>query len=402
MSGALILLLACLLGQAFFAASEMALITASRAGLQARANDGHRGARTALDLLGAEERLFSTLLVGANLAGISATTLATGLLLGWGVDSEWVVTLLFLPVVLVLGEALPKTLASAHADALAPVVARPIQVAQLALRPFLGLMSGWSRLLRSALGTQDARIGREDLVDLIEDAPLRDIMPAERRIIQRVLEMPGTTVADCMTALVEVAAVPENATVTEAADAVLRCGHSRLPVYRDRVDHIVGVVHHRALLRGEDDAPVSDVMVAPVFVPETKRVDELMRAMLRTQDRFAVVVDEFGGSIGVVTLEDLVEEIVGSIQDERDSEPQIRKIGEREWRVPGKVRIEELETATGLDLPEGDYSTVAGLVLSRTGRIPAPGEVVRLGQLQLTVEAATDRAVVLVRVSRTG
>jgi CBS domain containing-hemolysin-like protein len=399
---ALPLVVVCLLLQAFFSGAEMALVTASRAGLQARAEAGHRGAATALDLLATEERMLATTLIGTNLSSISATTLATGLLLSAGINSEVVIALLFVPAVLVLGEALPKTLAATHSDTVAPLVARPIQVAGVLLRPILFLMSAWAGLLRRSLGSQDARIGREDLVGLIEDTPLRDIMPAERRIIQRVLEMPGTTVADCMTALVEVAAVPDTATVSEAAEAVLRTGHSRLPVYRDRVDHVVGVVHHRALLRPPDDALVTSVMVPPTFVPETKRVDELMRAMLHAQDRFAVVVDEFGGTIGVVTLEDVVEEIVGSIQDERDSEPQIRKLGEREWRVPGNVRIEEIETATGVDLPEGDYSTVAGLVLARTGRIPAAGEVVRLGPLQLTVEAATDRAVVSVRVTRSG
>ncbi len=394
------LVVACLVTQAFFAASETALVTANRASLKTRADGGDKGATAALELLHREDRLLGTTLVGANLSMISATTLAAGLLIRAGVSSEIVVTALFVPVVLVFGETLPKTLASHHADALAPILARPLILLQLLFGPALFVIGAWSRVLHRLLGVQDARIARQDLVEMIDDAALRDIHPAERRIIQRVLDMPGTTVSDCMTALVEVAAVSESASLTEAADVVLRSGHSRIPVYRDRVDNIVGVLHHRALLSTSGEGRVADVMVLPLFVPETKGVDELMRKMLHDQDRFAVVVDEYGGSIGVVTLEDLVEEIVGSIQDERDSEPQVRRLGDTEWRVPGKVRIEELEAATGVALPEGEYSTVAGLILSKTGRIPIQGESVRVGSLNLVVEAATDRAVVAVRVTK--
>ncbi len=388
--------------QAAFASAEMGLVTASRARLASLAEEGDRRAVAALELLSKEEQMLGTCLIGTNTSVVSATTLTSMLLANFGITAEWAVTVAFVPLALVLGEMLPKTVATWHADRVALVVARPMRLAVTALGPVLLLLNFWGRTLRRLVGAQEASIARQDIVELIEDSPLGDIHPAERRIIRRVLDMSHTTVADCMTALVEVAALPEAATPSEAADLVVRVGHSRIPIYRDRVDHIVGVVHHRALLGLDVDAPphVGTLMSPVVFVPETKRVDELLKEMLKSEERFAVVVDEYGGSIGVVTLEDLLEEIVGNIQDERDSEPTVRRLGEREWRVPGKVRIADLESAIGIELPDGDFSTVAGLFLTRTGRIPAAGEVIRLPGWTLTVEQATDRAVLAVRIVR--
>ena len=240
---------------------------------------------------------------------------------------------------------------------------------------------------------------REDIVQLL-DGEAGPIDPEDRALIQRLLAMNETTVGECMTPLVDVKAIEDTASVADGVQMVLREGYSRLPVYHDRVDNVVGRIEHRDLLFSDPEADqISPMVRAVTFVPESKRVDELLREMRGSGDPFAVVVDEYGGSVGVVTMEDLLEEVIGEIEDERDlRSPGIRRLGEREWRVPARTEIDELREELGRDLPEGDYETVAGLLLKVCGRIPEPGDVVRVARLKFVVEKASDRAILLVRV----
>lgn len=392
------LIACCLLAQGFFSGSEMALVSADRTRLQARADDGDSGAALALTLLQQEERLLGTCLIGTNIALVTGSTITIHLLLAHHAPEEWIATLLFVPLALTFGEALPKTVYAHHADALAPVLARPLRVLQWAFTPLLVVVSTWSRLLKR--GSAERPIRREDIVELL-DEKTGTIDAEDRRLIQRVFAMTELTVERCMTPLVDVYALAENATVAEAIDVVLSRGHSRLPVYRDRVDNIVGVVNHRDLLYGPEDHESIAGIVQPVrFVPDSKRADELLREMRRDNDHFAVVVDEYGGSVGLVTIEDMLEEIIGDIADERDKAvPAIRRLGEREWRVPARAEIEELEDAIGRKLPDGDYETVAGLILAATGRIPEAGEVIRVGRFTFHIEVASERAIRTVRLT---
>jgi CBS domain containing-hemolysin-like protein len=166
------------------------------------------------------------------------------------------------------------------------------------------------------------------------------------------------------------------------------------------VDNIVGRISHRDLLFAPAGTESVHELVRPVrFVPESKRVDDLLREMRDHGDPFAVVVDEYGGSVGIVTLEDLLEEVIGDIEDERDLRlPSIRRLGEREWRVPARTEIDELEEAVGRTIPDGDYETVGGLLMAVTGRIPEIGEAIRVGRMTFHVEVASERAIQLVRV----
>jgi CBS domain containing-hemolysin-like protein len=393
----------CLLAQGFFSGSEMALVSSNRALLKAQASEGSTGAALALDMLeGREERLLATCLIGTNVCLIAGTTLTGVLLVRNGHAEEWLVTLLYVPLSLVFGEALPKTVYRHFSDALAPVLARPIRAAQAVLSPALWVVSGWNELLKRLLRSEERSIRREDIVQLLDDKHGR-IHPEERAMIQRLLAMNEVTAEDRMTPLVDVHAVPVTATVDETIEIVLREGHSRIPVYRERIDNIVGRVEHRELLFAPPDATsVEQLMLAVRFVPDSKRGDELLREMREDGDPFAVVVDEYGGSVGIVTMEDLLEQVIGDIEDERDLHvPGIRKLSEREWRVPARTEIAELEEAIGRQIPTGDYETVAGLLLAVTGRIPETGAVIRVGRLTFHVESATERAVLTVRVVAT-
>ncbi len=390
----------CLLLQGFFSGSEMALVSANRALLQARSDEGDAGAGLALHMLQHEEdRLLGTCLIGTNLCLIGGTTLFGLVMVQQGLPQQWLQTVLYVPFGLLLGEAVPKLVYRHYADTLAPFLARPIRLIQFTLLPALWFVARWSDLLKRVLTPEETQVRREDIVQLL-DGEAGHIDEDDRALIRRLLAMNETDVEACMTPLVDVYAIDEDATVAEAVEIVLKEGYSRIPVYRERVDNIVGRVEHRDLLFAPADTEAIRGLVKPVrFVPDTKRVDELLREMRELSDPFAVVVDEYGGSVGIVTMEDLLEEVIGDIEDERDLRvPGIRKLGDLEWRVPARTEIEELAEAIGRTLPEGEYETVAGLLMTVTGHIPQMGETIRVGRVTFHVEAATERAVQLVRV----
>ncbi len=387
------LVLACLGLQGFFSGSEIAMVSANRTRLTTRKEEGHRGSAIALDLLEHEELLLGTCLIGTNLCVISGTFLVSSMLHGAGVHSEWVVALAFVPFALILGEALPKTVYQYHANTIAPVVAFPLRALQGLFAPLLWVVTHWAGALRRLTGkAESTALSRAEILDLLEDP---DIDPEETRMIRSIFEITKTPVEEVMTPLIDVHGVASNATVDDAITVALKSGHSRIPVFRERVDNIVGVLHAQDLLFGNRDGQTLEQMVRSVpFVPESKRVDALLNDMRRSPEHFAVVVDEYGGTVGVVTVEDLLEEIVGEIRDERErDEHTIMKIDDKRWRVPARAEVEHLEEVLGRPLPAGDYETVAGMLLEKFGHIPKVGEVVRIDDMIFRVEAASERAI---------
>jgi putative hemolysin len=392
------------LAEAFFAAAEMALVQASRVTLQTRADEGDRGAEFALDLLGHEAQLLATCHIGINVSVVTATTLSVALADQAGA-APWAAMSL-VPVTLFFGQALPKTIGAHHADALAPIFAWPLQVMRSAIQPALIVIEGWSRLLKWAFHSQaEPDLTREELIDMLDDGEAGPIQEEERRLIRGVLSLSETSAVDCMTPLIKVVAVSETATVAGAAAIAIRTQHSRIPVYDKRIDRIVGVVHQGDLLFVRDDTESISAHARPVpYVPEFKAADSLFREMRSTGEHFAVVVDEFGGCIGIVTLEDLLEELVGDIEDERATvRPQIVE-EDGAWSMPGNTHVEEVEETLDVELPDGPWLTIAGLLLARLDRIPAVGdtheEPVPEGRLRVEVLEADDFAVRRVRARR--
>ncbi len=401
LSVALLMVATFLAFQGFFSGSEMALISANRARLQARADEGHVGAQQAVALLLHEERLLGTCLIGTNICLISGTVTFRRAAQLSGLSNELLITLLFVPVALLVGEALPKVVYRHHADTLAPLLARPITLVARAFSPALWVVEGWAtHLKRLAQSDGGETIRREDIVSLLADGS-GTIDPGDRELIRNLLGTADQTVDQCMTPLVHIKTLPEEATTADAIALALQTGFSRLPVYRDRVDNIIGHVEARDLLVApRDDIPVVQLLRPVSIVPESKRVDALLREMRDERSPLRVVVDEYGGSVGIVTLEDLLEEILGEIEDERDRTlPGIRELGPNEWRVPGHVEVGEFTAATGVDLPQGNYETVAGMLLTVLGRIPSVGERITAGELHFHVDAASDRAILTVRVT---
>jgi putative hemolysin len=405
---ALIAILICLLIEGFFSGSEMAMVSASRLELRAKADAGHRGAILVLELMERPERVLGTCLIGTNLCVVSAATIATALATSQDFSEPALIASLCLsPLVLILAEMVPKTIYEHHADLLAPVVARPLSWAAMVFTPGLVVVAALDRVMMRIARESDASpaeggVSREELRMLMDSEKQGSIDEDEREMIRKVLEFSDISVREAMVPLIEVKALPESSTVREAAQHMVVTGLSRLPVYDKRVDNITGVVVHRDLLFAEDlDAPISSVQRKAPYVPETKSLEGLFAELRASRQRFAVVVDEYGGATGIITSEDILEEIVGEIEDEFDrGSVNIQRVDDRVWICDGRAELEHLEEAMDLALPEGDYETVAGFILARLGQIPAVGERVVYAGWRLTVSKATDRVIREVTLTR--
>ncbi len=391
------LLVLCVLSEGFFSGSEISVVSADRLSLRAAADQGGRGAALALRLLERPTWLLGTCLIGTNLSTISGATIAAILVSRLLSLPEAAAVLFFWPITLTFGELVPKALFQHHASRITPIVVFPLRALTYVFAPALWVFESISR----ALGAEDdgakPAVTREEIRLLLE-APQEegaDIRPAEQALIKRVFQFTESDVEDAMVPLIEVVAVPASTPVAQVARRMAISGLSRLPVYRDRIDQIIGLVLHQDVLAAGDwTAPVQSVMRQVMFVPESKQVDELLVEMRRQRAHMAVAVDEYGGAVGIITVEDLLEEIVGEIEDESDrTRDLVRRVGEREWAASGRAEREHLEQSCGLSLPDGDFETLAGYILSVLGRVPRTGEFVSLDDFVLTVSKANDRAI---------
>jgi putative hemolysin len=398
---------ACLLVTMFFSAAEMAFIAANRLRLRHLAEEGSRTAARYLEDFRRPERVLSTAMMGVTIAHIVASSAATFALLpvlgGW---APWVVTAALTPVMLVFGEIIPKAVAREWATSLILRVYRPIRWASAVLVPFVWATNNIvSALLRFFGGpSADARqfVSREELKALLAMEPDEaDVTTVEAEMIDKIFDLGDTTVREVMVPLVEVAMLPEGATPADAIAVIGQRGFSRIPIYAQRETDVVGVVTAMDLLkRGADVATLAELRRAVAYVPETKRIDDLLREMQRSRTHMAVVVDEYGGSTGVVTLEDILEQIVGEIQDEHDRAPaSVDRLPDGSYWVAARTNIEELNEALDWALPKQDYETVAGLVLATLHRIPRMGEEFQVGGYTITVLDADARHVKAVKVT---
>jgi len=399
------LILLALVVQGFFSGSEIAIVGSDRLILSARAEAGDRAAARVLKLLEQPTRLVGACLIGTNLAMISGTTLAA-ILFGRLGAPEAVVVAVYAPVSIIFAELIPKSVYHQYANTLAPIVSRPIGAIAIALRPVLFVVEWVTTVLLRLLGINDVRphaVRREDIQLLLDNAISTDIRAEEKEMIQRVFSFSDTSVEDAMIPLIEVVGVPDTATCDDAAAAMVEHGYSRMPVYRRRIDRVVGVVSHHDLLFATDGAaPITAAMKPVVFVPETKRVDELFLELRRKRQRLAVAVDEYGGAVGLISIEDILEEIVGDIEDEFDRRrPLVRRVAESAWVASGRVEAEPLRLHTGFEMPEGDYETLAGFLLAKLGRVPGVGERLTWGNHVFIVALANERAILEVNIQRT-
>ncbi len=407
MVGLIVALAGCLVVQAFFAASEIALVSADDLKVRAGSEGGHERSRMLGELLANRDRLLALTLTGTNLATVFAAVLLTSFLHQIRPELVYLAPFILTPITLVLGEWIPKLLTLGNPHAFALFATQPLRFLAAVLAPLLGAETVMSRLLRRLAGVPaDAGsvfLSREDLARLMRrrpgdasEQPHDAILPAEPLMISRIFRFSQADARKAMVPLVGVDAVPEETSLAAAIETVRREGFSRIPVFRRRITDLVGVVHVFDLLQAPDlSRPVSEVMRPVSYFPESMPLDEVLVAMQRTGENLAVIVDEYGGSAGILTLEDLIEEIVGNIEDEHDPGEELAKVvSPRVLSVIGHAPIAELNERFGLKLSEADeYATIGGLVVERLGHIPKPGEKLIEGELTITVTRSDARAV---------
>jgi putative hemolysin len=426
----LALVAALILAGGFFAASEIALITVKRHRLTQLISEGSRAARVAQELTEDPSRFLATIQIALTFLGFLASAVGAVSLSGSLADvvrlvpvafirdaagsiSFVLVTLLIALASIIIGELVPKTLALTFADRFALFVARPVGWFDRALRPIVWFVSSVSNVLVRALGGRDrpraGYLSTEELKSLVETGSEQGgIEEEEKEMIHGIIELSETQVHEVMVPRIGIRAVEVNEPIDDVLDMVVRAGHSRVPVYEENLDNIVGILYAKDLLPYLKDhgskTPQIDIraMARPaVYVPETKPVDDLLREMRGARRHMAIVVDEYGGSAGLITMVDVVEEIVGEIQDEYDREESlvepIESDEEIAYRLDGRVSISDLRDL--FDVPdveeddEDEYDTVGGLIVHRVGHIPLPGAVVQFRDVTLRVEVAEPRRV---------
>jgi CBS domain containing-hemolysin-like protein len=402
---------AALLVGALFSGAEAVVLGAHRLRLGSAAGrsgeGGGRSARFAAD----PSRVLATILVGNSLAQVFAASLATlWVARRWGEADVWIAVVVVAVLTLLVGEILPKSLARANADRLGKRLLPVVAGAYVVLRPWVAAVSRTAHALLAKAGLSRGPLGmgvtRQDLQLVLDESDeLARLAPVQARILRRVFDFAETPVTTVMVPRTLMVAVPLGTTLAEAGRVMRERHLARLPVYREDLDSVVGVVYRLDLFRAPSLDVTVDGMARPVYlVPESKHCAELLREMQARRQHLAVVLDEYGGTAGLVTHEDLVEELVGEIRDRHETEQTVRRLDAFSVAVPGSMRLEELRESVGVALPEGDYETVAGLILEKTGRVPAPGEAVVVGRYRLEVLASDRRRIeqVAVRSERAG
>jgi putative hemolysin len=392
---------------ALFSAAEMSFIAANRLRLRHLAEAGNRNATRYLESFKQPQRLLSTAMMGSTIAHIAASSVATWALMPMiGGAAALVVTLALTPLMLVFGEVIPKAVAREWATALILRLYPLIELASKVLAPLSvsanALVGGALSIVGHRRITARAFVSREELKLLLQMEPEEaDVTSTEAEMIDKIFDLGETTVRAVMVPMVEVAALPETASPDECVRLIAERGFSRIPIYADRIFNVVGVVTAMDLLRqGATTTDVRAFMRPATYVPETKRIDDLLREMQKSRVQLVVVVDEYGAAVGIATVEDIVEEVVGEIRDEHDRTlDTVERLPDGSYRVAGRANIDELNEALDWELPKRDFETVAGLVLATVHRIPLVGEVLHVGPYTVTVLEADERRVQRVRIT---
>lgn len=398
-----LLFLLSLSGAVFFAGSETGILAADVLVLRQWSERGSRGARSVLKMLERKDTVLATLLVGNNLAIVSASALATSFFTQrFGQNGAVISILIVSPMMLVFGEILPKAVYLTLGNRLLVLSHWLITVFIVLFRPLSVTAMVFPRMLVRGHADWTPGLDREDIRVLVKTSDLAgDLAREERLMISRLLELKDRRVSRAMVPIIETTLVPATARIRDAHTAIRKRGVSRLPIYSDRTDNIVGVVFATDLLRSAD--PTESIMIysrKPFFVPEQKTIIELFREFYRKRE-MAIVVDEYGVATGIITMEDMIEEVIGDIQDEYDDETRLfQPLATGGTLIDSRIPVKEFNERFGRSIPAGDYTTVAGFLMMVMQKIPCRGDTFAFGALRFTILDATPQRIGRVVVNR--
>ena len=411
---ALVLMLLFLLLKGFFSGSEIALVSSDKIKLRHKAKQGDRGATMALKLFQTPDVLLSTTLVGTNISTVVLTTIGALLMIGYfGEQGEFYAFLVMTPLLLVLGEIVPKSVYQQKSNELTPIIIYPLRWASLIFYPIVFVFSRIARLAARLVGAgkieQPFFIIREQLrtvVDMAEHEAALDAFGRGR--IRRVIRFAETTVAEAMIPIAEATVIGRNKTTKVAIDLVRRHGYNRLPVYESSASNITGIVTLTTWDLMEQsliDQPLDSLIKPALYVSPLQTIDQLLPMLRQRKDHMAIVVDEFGTAIGMITMEDIVEEVVGEIDVGYDFEEYLPKrkrvyerLAEEVYLMDSRLPISEANEILRTLLPTTEFHTVGGLVLARLRHIPKEGEFIVEDGYRFTVVEASERSIIKLRV----
>ncbi|MBE0448257.1 MAG: HlyC/CorC family transporter [Actinobacteria bacterium] len=421
----LILIGALILLNAFFAGAEIAVISVRETRIRPSAEKGSKSAQTILRFLKDPSQFLATIQVGVTLAGFLASATAAAQLAGGlsrfisaldipvisrasSAIAVVLITLVISYIVLVLGELVPKRIAILKSEQIALAIARPIDWISNITYPVTRALTFSTNLVIRLFGIrpEDTAPGTtEDELKLLVTQHSA-LLEEEKELIRQAFEFGDILSRQIMVPRPDIAAVESIATIREALEKAKESGHPRLLVYQENLDNITGAIHLKDLIEYVEtnrlDAAVTKVMRPVIYVPETRRAISLLKDLQKSRLHIAVVLDEYGGTAGIVTIEDIVEEIVGEFGGKTEEEELVKAISEREVVVDGRLSIDELNERFGLGIPESpEYDTVAGWMLSELGHIPRPGEEVIYNSTRFRVQSMQQRRVALVRIIKT-
>ncbi|MFC1751917.1 hemolysin family protein [Thermoproteota archaeon] len=397
---------------AFFSSAETAFTAINRFKLHTLVEQNVKGAKRLEKILHKPKKLITAVLIGNNLVNIGASAIATAAILdflkGLGFENYAtamaIVTGIMTLIILTFGEITPKTLAFKNPEKLALFISRPIYYTLIIFNPLIILFTWISKGISVVLGVHSAEVGKiltaeevKTVVKLAEEEGVLD--KDEREMIRSIFEFSETKVREIMTPRTDTVAVDVSSPVTEVIQVIRDSGHSRVPVYEGDIDNIVGIVYAKDLLgvvEPYEKVNLRKFMREAVFIPEMQNIEDLFPQMKKDKNHLAVVVDEYGGMAGLVTMEDILEEIVGEIQDEydEDDKPEFMELKPGHYRVNARMNISDLEDNISCEFPEEeDYDTIGGFVLRNLGRMPKRNETIEYQDIAIHVTDVSRRRI---------
>lgn len=392
---------------AFFSATETAFSSLSLTKIKLSAEQGNKKSQLILKLLEDYNKLLTTILVGNNIVNIGLSSIGTVWFISLiGSSGATVSTVVVTIIVLIFGEITPKSLAKESPESFASFSAPIINFIRIILTPVNWLFSQWKKLVSKAFKSKDDRtLTEEELLSLVEEVEHSGgIGEQESELIKNAMELNENDAADIATPRVDVAAIPIDASKEEISAAFAESGYSRLPVYEESIDGIVGIIHQNDFYReiNNPDINIDDVMKKPLFVPQTLKIGALLKLLQREKCHMAVVSDEYGGTYGIVTMEDVLEELVGEIWDEHDEvEEDFTQVSDGVYTVSGSADPEETLENLGID-KEVDYATMGGWVMDELNKVPEVGDSFDCDGYTVTVTAVDGMRAETIEIKKDG
>lgn len=397
----------CLVAEGFFAASEIAFVSVNRIRIKHEAESGSLPAKKIELLLSSPEKLFGTCSLGINLSVVTGTSVVTSLLVvRYENMADFYATLIMAPLSIILAEIIPKSIFQHRADFFARLSIYPLRIAMLVLYPFVIVTSHITNfILRVFMRERRFRnriITREEIRHLIRMGERKlGLNIEERKMIHKIFSFKEITVEECMVPLINLVTIEENSTIEMARKRIEDTNYSRIPVFRDRIYNICGILNASDLLRSSEEDTLKSLVKPVYYTPKIKKISELLKELQVAGLQMAVVVDEYGGTIGMVTIEDMLEEIVGEIEDEHDAGERLYEANsDGAYIINAKMEIDTINEHLPFKIPKGDYETLAGFLLNQFQRIPKPGDIIECEGVIFRIIDSDERSIKRVEVAR--